>query len=95
MTDTTIWIVVIALLQAADAYLTAHILKHDGRELNPVMDWVFDRIGVVPGLIITKTLFVAGLIAIVPYAPIYVYVVIAIAYVGLVIWNVSEYRKIK
>lgn len=93
MTDTTIWIVVIALLQAADAYLTTHILKHGGRELNPAMDWIFDRIGVVPGLIITKALFVVVLIAIMPYAPLYVYVGIALAYTGLVANNIVEYRK--
>lgn len=37
-----------------DAISTIRVLNRGGRELNPVMRWVFDRMGVVPGFIVTK-----------------------------------------
>lgn len=42
------------LLQAFDFYSTWRILRGGGKELNPIMAWVFNAIGVVKGLIATK-----------------------------------------
>jgi hypothetical protein len=47
-------------LQAGDFYTTYAILKNrTGREANPILAWVFDRIGYVAGLAIFKGLAVA------------------------------------
>jgi hypothetical protein len=46
--------ILIVALQAADAYLTCRILGAGGRELNPVMRFLMDRIGVMAGLIVAK-----------------------------------------
>ena len=44
------------LLQLFDFYSTWRILRSGGREMNPIMAWIFKNIGVIKGLIITKTL---------------------------------------
>ena len=42
------------LLQVADAVTTYTVLDQGGRELNPVMRYVMDKMGMVPGLIVAK-----------------------------------------
>lgn len=59
---THILITLIVLLQIADAWTTWRILGAGWRELNPLMAWVFDKLGVVPGLVLTKCAFVALLV---------------------------------
>jgi hypothetical protein len=41
-------------LQIADAWTTLRVLARAGREANPIMAWVFDRVGVAAGLLLTK-----------------------------------------
>lgn len=83
----------IALLQIADAVFTVRILKNGGRELNPVMAWLFGRLGMVPALAATKAAFVVALFFLAPYAPVAAYAVIAILYAGIVAWNWRQYAK--
>ena len=61
-----ITLAIFAALQACDIALTYRILAKGGRELNPVMAWLFARIGVVPGLIVSKAVII-GLVG--QYAP--------------------------
>ena len=52
----TAFLILLALLQLGDALTTFYILKEKrGRELNPVMDFLFDKFGIVPSLIVMKT----------------------------------------
>jgi uncharacterized protein YacL len=44
------------LLQAFDFYSTYRVLRSGGKEKNPIMDLLFNAVGVVKGLILTKTL---------------------------------------
>lgn len=44
----------VIVLQALDAWTTYRILSAGGRELNRLMAGLFRRIGLVPGLILTK-----------------------------------------
>jgi hypothetical protein len=48
------------LLQVADGYTTYRLLSAGGKELNPLLAYAFDRIGLVPGLVIYKGVCVAG-----------------------------------
>lgn len=41
---------IFAALQVADVTLTTLILRRGGRELNPAMRWLMDKLGTVPGL---------------------------------------------
>jgi hypothetical protein len=56
------WILVgiIALLQLVDGCTTREILKHGGRELNPIQSWLMNRLGIVPSLLVSKCTLVAG-----------------------------------
>jgi hypothetical protein len=55
-----ILLAVFIALQAGDFYTTYTILKNGkGREGNPILAWVFDRIGYTTGLVIFKGLCVA------------------------------------
>lgn len=49
-----LWLLIV--LQVVDALTTIKILEKGGRELNPAMDWIFRKIGVLEGLFIVKTL---------------------------------------
>ena len=44
----------LATLQIADGYLTWRVLANGGRELNPVVRILMDRLGVVAGLAMAK-----------------------------------------
>ena len=46
------------LLQVADTWTTITALNMGGRELNPFMDWLFKKIGVVQGLLLVKSITV-------------------------------------
>jgi len=51
--------VILVLLNVWDVYTTYLILGFGGRELNPLLNWVIKKIGVLPGLIASKTVCVA------------------------------------
>lgn len=44
----------LASLQVADAYLTWRVLDNGGREMNPLVRILMDRLGVVAGLVVAK-----------------------------------------
>lgn len=46
--------VLFVLLQVADAVTTTIGLDKGGREANPVLRWLFDKIGLAPAFMITK-----------------------------------------
>lgn len=46
--------VLVLALQAGDGYLTWRVLRAGGRELNPVVRFLIERIGLVPGLVLAK-----------------------------------------
>lgn len=55
-----ILLVIFIILQLADLYTTYTIIKTGkGYEANPLLAWIFDRIGYVYGLLIFKGLAIA------------------------------------
>lgn len=84
------------LLQAFDTWTTWKILSQGGRELNPRMAWIMNKIGVVPALAITKGLISIGFIYI---SWKYAVLVWLIALVGIngfycrLVWN--NWKEIK
>jgi hypothetical protein len=52
----TIIYIINVLLQLFDGYSTYRILKNGGREKNPIVKWMMDRVGMVGGLVIAKIL---------------------------------------
>lgn len=81
---------IFAALQAADIALTALVLRNGGRELNPIMHWFMDRLGMIPGLAVPK-LFA---LAVVAWINIDWFTIAAcVLYAAVVTWNLKEFRK--
>lgn len=84
--------VLFALLVAADGWTTWRIMKGGGKELNPVMRWLFARLGLEPAIIASRVLaLVLGVIL--AYAAarqnafaLYVFIGVMVAF-GLVVAN--------
>lgn len=78
------------VLQAADIYTTYTLLSSGGRELNPVMRWAMDKLGMVRGLVIMKLLTV-GLVVVLFNEALTFW--LCIFYAGVVGWNTYQLYK--
>jgi hypothetical protein len=52
--SSSLLIVLVVVLQVADAYLTWRLLSAGGRELNPIVRIVIDYLGLALGLVVAK-----------------------------------------
>ncbi len=86
---------VFAVLQLFDAITTSEVIKAGGRELNPVLRWVFGRVGTVNGLATIKLALLALVLAVLPWLPFWVLLVLCVAYAGVVVWNLLQYRDMQ
>ena len=77
------------LLQIADSLTTVHILKN-GKELNPVMAWLFDKFGIPAALAVIKLIV---LIAVFIAWNEWLTLGLDIAYLGVVGWNSYQIYK--
>ena len=76
----------VIILQIGDMMTTMYVLNNGGRELNPVMAWVFSKVGVLAGLSIKAILVSALAILALLFSPVGLIVMAAI-YVAVVGWN--------
>lgn len=83
-------IVILTILQIADSVLTYLLLKSGGSELNPVMRWLMGGIGIVPALILVKSLMLVYLIW---ASVLWLNIAACIVYTLVVLWNFKEYKK--
>lgn len=84
--------IVIVALQAADGFLTWRILQGGGRELNPVMRFFIDRLGLVPGLAAPKLVLVVLVFLYLLQFPALLWI-IALVYVWVVLQNWEQLEK--
>jgi hypothetical protein len=85
--------VVFLMLIAADGWTTYRILRSGGRELNPVIKWLVERIGLLPALIVTRAVG-AGLVwSLVLGGAWYVIAVLDLIFAYTVYNNVMVMRK--
>ena len=80
-------------LVVADGILTHEILARGGRELNPVLRWLFEKIGVVEGLVLSRSMLILVFIAAVESAPIWVFAVLNVVYAFVVAHNAQQLMK--
>jgi hypothetical protein len=52
-------VILFILLNVMDVSLTLRIIKKGGREINPILKKLMDKFGVVPALLVTKSLLIA------------------------------------
>lgn len=78
--------VILAFLNIIDLVMTTWALSKGFREFNPFMIRVMNAIGVVPALILTKTIFLLGCFFLIP---IYTWVIwiLVVGYTALTVWN--------
>ncbi len=55
-------LLLIIVCQFIDIWSTYQVLKLGGRELNPIIDAIISSLGVLPGLIISKGIFIGFII---------------------------------
>ena len=78
------------LLQIADSLTTVHILKNGGREANPFMNWLFDKIGIPAALAVMKVFVI---IAVFIAWDEWLTFGLTVAYMGVVGWNSYQIYK--
>lgn len=92
-----IWLLYIffVVLQLLDALTTLHILKMGGKELNPIMNWLFKVFGTPTNAFIVKV-FVVSIIGVflTVLAPKMLIFVIDV-YALVILWNVYQIYKLK
>ena len=76
----------VILLQIGDMMTTMYALKQGGCEANPVMAWVFSKVGVLVGMVSKGVIIAALAIACLLFSPVGLIVMAAI-YVAVVGWN--------
>lgn len=80
------------LLQIADCLTTVHILKQGGREANPFMNWLFNKIGVIASLVIMKLIVIGVMIL---AWNVYATLVGLMIYICVIAWNSYQILKTK
>ena len=78
------------LLQIADSLTTVYILKQGGREANPFMNWLFDKIGIPAALAVMKVFVI---IAVFIAWDEWLTFGLTVAYMGVVGWNSYQIYK--
>jgi hypothetical protein len=88
-------LILILLLQVADIYTTLRVLSQGGRERNKLVKWLMDRIGVLPALLASKAVVIAGLVFLYFGAYLIFYPVVGglVCLYSWVVWR--NYREIK
>lgn len=86
-------LLVFIILQIADAYLTIRIIDRGGRELNPAVRVLIERLGLVPGLTAAKALLIALVLMCLPIVPLWALIALDVLYLGVVGWNATQLRR--
>lgn len=83
----------LVVLQIADAYFTHVILYHlHGRELNPIMNYLFDRIGYLTPTLIAKSAVIVSAYFLEPYDFAVPFLIAACMFYTIVVFH--NYREI-
>lgn len=91
-----IWAVVFYVMQIADGVTTYIALKLPGiKEGNPAMRWVFERIGILPAIVIIKTFYIVMMYFGARQMGANVVMFWSMVYVGIVIWNIGKIQKFR
>ncbi|WP_269497170.1 DUF5658 family protein [Castellaniella sp. S9] len=91
--STWLFILFVAL-QIADAWLTIRILTaRSGRELNPIMRWLFEQLGLIPGLVAAKLVLSVIVLTALPWVPVWLLVALCVFYAGVVASNWHQLRR--
>ena len=80
----------LSCLIVADGVLTYEILRRGGRELNPVLRWLFEKIGVAEGIVLSRLVLLIIFIVAIQNSPVWLFVVFNIFYAFVVAHNAKQ-----
>ncbi len=94
MLDPIYFLIIFIILQLLDI-TTTYIAISSGKskEANPVMNWFFTKLGMLPSLIIIKTIVIILFGLIYTQIPIYAWIILIAIYVLVVLNNVYHILK--
>ena len=80
----------LSCLIVADGVLTYEILRRGGRELNPVLRWLFEKIGVIEGIVLSRLILIMIFIVAIPNSPVWLFVLFNIFYAFVIAHNAQQ-----
>lgn len=87
------FLIYLIALQAIDAYTTIVVIKNGGRELNPILNYIFLRINFIWALIIIKLFISSIIVYFYRGGLISILIVLSIIYTFVVINNIKQFKK--
>ena len=92
------FLVLFLVLNAADAFITVYAMNKGYREVNPILNKLFTKVGVKAGLAIVKVPVSVGAIyaVVVEQAQLWFVLALVIPYALLLLWNLYQlkYNKV-
>lgn len=80
-------------LQIADAYTTVVVLKRGGRELNPIMRYVFEAVGIEEALLLKAAVVTVIGYFVGQHTGVEYLTALVLFYLGIVLWNWGQLSK--
>jgi hypothetical protein len=77
-------------LVVTDGVLTHEILRRGGRELNPIMRKLFEKVGVVEGLVLSRMMLVMFFVAALPTMPVIGWFALNVFYAFVIAHNAKQ-----
>ena len=93
MTTKEILLLALVILNVLDIYTTIRILRHGGSEVNPIMSWLMDKLGVMPALIVPKTLLLLAVWFYLAIMPTIVLAGLCCLYAAVILHNYKELKR--
>lgn len=91
----TTLLVALGVLQLIDAGTTVEIIKRGGKEMNPLLDKLMKKVGVIQALIVVKAAVIAFLYFIGPEVSPQILAIALFLYIAVVGNNLYQLRKFK
>ena len=92
---TLVLVASLCCLVIADGVLTYEILRRGGKELNPVMRWIFEKLGVIEGIVVSRLVMLATFGFAAQVIPAWAFLVLFAFYAFVITHNVNQLKKDK
>lgn len=87
--------ILLTVLNIFDFYSTYKILRAGGNELNPIMNFLIQKLGLVWALAISKLIVLVCISILVWFKMVYLLIVLICLYTYIAVHNFREMKKIK
>lgn len=92
----TFLLIAVILLQIADIVSTVYALRNPNvREVNPLLQPLFDKFGALPVLLVVKIMFISFLLIFKDQLSILVLVIMLAGYIYVIVNNINVIKRMK